>query len=118
MIIRRMNPADIPDIVRLWNNSVRAGEVVYRPIDEAYFNAKFLCSSGYYPELSLVAEQEGVVVGYINGTMKREFLRGQTHDNTPGCLTVIFVDAAFRGKGIGSDLLKTLEDNARIQPYV
>lgn len=113
MVLRAMKQGDIPAVVGLWNGSVQAGEVVYRSIDTAYFEAKFQQSSGYFPQLSLVAEEDGQVIGYINGTMKRAFLPGQTHENTPGYLTVIFVDPAYRRQGIGGALLGMLEANMR-----
>lgn len=110
MQIRPFTPDDLSGVMRIWNKSVAAGEVVYKPLTEAYFADKFLGNSGYFPELSLVAEQDGQVVGYINGTMKREFLPKETHENTPGYLTVIFVGQAHRRQGIGSALLSALLD--------
>lgn len=109
MHIRPFEPGDMAAVISLWNDSVAAGEVVYRPIDADYFTAKFLQNSGYHPALSLVAADDGgAVVGYINGTMKTEFLPGETHESTPGYLTVVFVDKARRRQGTGTALLTAL----------
>ena len=36
MLIRNMRPEDLSDIIRIWNECVTAGEVLYYPLDEAY----------------------------------------------------------------------------------
>lgn len=87
MRIRAMERADWPGVAALWNASVEAGEVVYKPLTEAYFRKKFLEDANYWPELSLVAEEEGKIIGFLNGVMKRVFLPKQNHQNTPGYIT-------------------------------
>ena len=77
MRIRAMERADWPGVAALWNASVEAGEVVYKPLTEAYFRKKFLEDANYWPELSLVAEEEGKIIGFLNGVMKRVFLPKQ-----------------------------------------
>ncbi|HHX21002.1 MAG TPA: hypothetical protein GX722_04330, partial [Clostridiales bacterium] len=71
MQIRALDPTrDIPAVLALWNGCVAAREVVYAPMSEAAFQAKFLDSPHYAPELSLVAIQDDAVVGFINGVCK------------------------------------------------
>lgn len=109
MEIRTFAMEDLQGVMALWNRSVQAGEMVYKPLTEAYFQQKFLDSTAYWPELSLVAAEGRHVLGFINGTMKREFLPNQTHENTPGYITCFFVDQASRSQGIGRALVTELE---------
>lgn len=113
MRIRPFEERDLDEVLRMWNESVQRGDVVYKPLTAGYFREKFMQSSGYFPELSLVAEADGHLVGYGNGTMKRAFLPGQHHANTPGYLTVLFVEYRSRRRGIGTALLRALEDAMR-----
>ena len=109
MKIRQMVIADLTAVIALWNASVKAGEVVYREIDEAYFEQKFLLNPSYDSSLFLVAEKDNAVIGFISGVMKKVFLANETHENTPGYVTVLFVDKAQRLQGIGTALLNALE---------
>ena len=109
MRIRTMVPAqDLPAVVSLWNGSVRAKEVVYAPLSEAYFTNKFISNPNYSPELSLVAEMDNKVAGFINGVCKKAFLPKETAQNTPGYLTCFFVHPACRLQGVGSQLVAAL----------
>lgn len=89
MIIRRFQQTDIPAIIAIWNASVSAGEVVYKPIDTPYFNEKFNSSEIF------VAEAQGRAVGFVIGAS--------------GFLTAIFVEKAYRGQGVGKALLSAFE---------
>ncbi|MDL2319033.1 GNAT family N-acetyltransferase [Eubacteriales bacterium OttesenSCG-928-A19] len=115
MTIRSLEPRDIPAIVRLWNDSASAGEVLYKSVTSESFTAKFLRSDAYFPSCSLVAERDGVIDGYICGVMKRSFLPGETHANTPGYLTVLFVDRGARRQGIAAALLDALSRAMRAE---
>ncbi len=108
MIIRRFDTADMQAILRLWNYSIAAGEVVYKPLTEEGFAALFLQSPHYSKDFSLVAETDGEVIGFVNGIAKKTFLPRETHESTPGYLTVIFVAPLHRHKGIGSLLMQAL----------
>ncbi len=108
MRIRPYAPMDRPAVVALWNASAQAGEVVYRPIDEAYFARKFEADPNWDARFALIAEEDGRAVGFIHGLCKKIFLPNETSENTPGFVTVIFVDAARRRQGIGTALLAAL----------
>lgn len=114
MLIRTYEEADFPYVQQLWNDAVAAGEVVYKPISAETFREKFLGNANYWPELSLVAETEGKVVGFVNGVMKKVFLPKQNAENTPGYLTCIFVARANRRQGVGSALMEALEQRMRV----
>ncbi len=114
MQIRALDPTrDIPAVLALWNGCVAAREVVYAPMSEAAFQAKFLDSPHYAPELSLVAIQDDAVVGFINGVCKRVFLPGENADNTPGYITCFFVAPSARRQGVGTALVEALRERFR-----
>ncbi len=110
MNIRLMEKSDLTGIIKVWNESVEAKEVVYYPLTEEYFHQKFEQDPNYDSKFSFVAEEDGEIVGFISGVAKKVFLGGETNENTPGYLTCIFVKKAYRGKGIGAALLNTLGD--------
>jgi len=110
MRIRPYTPADLAAVIRLWNASAEAGEVVYRPLDAAYYAEKFEGNQSYDPAYALVAEADGHVAGFIHGIAQTVFLPKETPGNTPGYVTALFVEPASRRKGVGGALLKALEE--------
>ena len=104
--IRDYAGGDLSAIVRIWNGCVRRGEVLYRPLTEAYFEEKFLGEPGAQ---ILVAQADGAVVGFLAGCRQTAFLPGQTEENTPAYLSVMMVDEPARRRGIGSALLAAFE---------
>ncbi|MEG0767001.1 MAG: GNAT family N-acetyltransferase [Clostridia bacterium] len=108
MHIRLMEFADVNRVMEIWNESVAAHEVVYYSLTESYFEKKFLRDPHYDPKYSFVATENGRVIGFISGIAKKVFLPKETHENTPGFLTCLFVDAAYRRRGTGTALLNTL----------
>lgn len=108
MRIRTFTTMDLPAVIGVWNESVQAGEVVYYDLTEDYFHTKFERDPNYTPELSLVAEEDGRVIGFINGVAKKVFLDNETNENTPGFITCFFVRRDSRGKGVGQALIDAL----------
>ena len=113
MRIRPFERQDLAWVLALWNQAVRAGEVVYRPADETYFETKFFENPSYDPAYSFVAEVGGQGIGWVSGTAPKVFLDRETPENTPGYLTLILVDPAHRRKGAGSALLDALKSAFR-----
>lgn len=113
MMIRQLQEKDICEVIHIWNQSVEAKEVVYKPLNEALFNEKFLNNPSYDQRYFLVAEDAGKIVGFINGICKKVFLPKETHENTPGFITVFFVEKSMRKSRIGSKLLEALMDMFR-----
>ncbi|MBR1586046.1 MAG: GNAT family N-acetyltransferase [Clostridia bacterium] len=105
MLIRAMRSDDLNDVIRLWNESVAAGEVLYFPLTEAYFRRKFVESNGCEADNLLVAEAEGRAVGMIHGVAPETFPLGR-----PGnaYLTCLLVQRDHRGRGVGTALLNAL----------
>lgn len=108
MRIRTYEKQDLPSVIRIWNESVQAGEVVYYELTEAYFHTKFESDPNYDPKYSLVAETDGEVIGFINGVAKKIFLDNETNENSPGFITCFFVRKDQRGQGVGRALVNEL----------
>ena len=113
MIIRAWKAGDLPETMRIWNESVTAGEVICFPLTADYFHTKFEENPNYDPTLSLTAEEDGKVVGFISGTAKKIFLDHENNENTPGFLTCFFVRKDHRGRGTGRALVNALCERFR-----
>ena len=109
MEIRGMREADLGQVIRIWNESVDAGEVLYRKMEESLWRQKFGEMFRSSPELFRVAEIKGKVTGFACGSVKTVFLPGETAENTPGYLTCIFAEPSARRQGIGRALRAELE---------
>lgn len=113
MNVRQYEEKDLGRVCGIWNESVRSGEVVYYEADPAYLHVKFGQDPNYDPRFSLVAEEDGRVIGFINGIAKKIMLNRETVENSPGYLTCLFVDRAYRGKGAGTMLTEALAERFR-----
>jgi ribosomal protein S18 acetylase RimI-like enzyme len=104
---RLMESKDVSQVIALFNRSCESGEVVYSPLSESTFENEFM-----KPNMRVFVAAEGLkIAGFVHGTQKDVFLPGQTHENTPGYLTLIFVDKAYRRRGIGKKLADMLADS-------
>jgi len=108
MIIRTFEPRDLPGVLTLWNESVRAGETVYFELTESYFHTKFEMDPNYDPKYSIVCEIDGHIAGFISGIAKKILLNHETHENSPGYITCLFVRRDLRRRGIGRALTEAL----------
>lgn len=113
MMIRLYKQEDVDAMVALWNEAVEAGEVVYRPIDKAYWHEKIELDPNFTTDYTFVAEADGQIAGFISGLCKKVMLNGENNDNTPGYFTCFFVKKEYRGRGIGRMLVEKLEDAFR-----
>ena len=108
MNIRPREETDLAAALRLWNDSVERGDVLLKPMVEGDFRRVFEGNPSYDGRFDYVAEEEGTIVGYISGITKKVYLPRETPDNTPGYLTVVFVDSEHRRQGVGTALLGSL----------
>ena len=107
MFIRPYHPSDLPAAAMLWNLTAQAGEVVYKPLNEAAFHHKLFGTPAH--AFCFVAEENEQLIGFAHGVTKTSFLPGETRENTPGFLTTILVTPNKRRQGLGSALLRALE---------
>lgn len=99
--LRPGDAADIPRLVEVWRSAVDATHHFVRPADLDYYEG--MMADTYLPGVDLVvAEVDGHVAGF-SGVVERE-------------VAMLFVDAAYRGRGVGSTLLR--EAMARIPGLV
>ena len=112
MDILKFEDRYIPEVVSLWNDHL-SRQTQYKPLTGAEFEARFLKDPNFSYDGTFIAVEGGKVIGFANGIVKREFLPGENHENTPGYLTMVVVDTDFRGKGCGSALLQKLEEYFR-----
>ena len=112
MLIRNMAPEDISKIIHIWNACVSAGDVLYYPMTEASFRRKMVENIGCGPDSLIVAEKDGQVAGFLHGVAPQSFPGGK-----PGCayLTVLMVDTASRGQGVGRALLNAFAERMKAQ---
>lgn len=114
MTIRVFAEKDIRSAVKIWNEEVASGRVVYAPITEIVFAEVFLKRPEYSEEYMLSAvDDNDELLGFISGMIKREYLSGENFLNTPGYLTFLLVALNWRKQGVGSKLLNALEDRFR-----
>ncbi|MBQ9252704.1 MAG: GNAT family N-acetyltransferase [Clostridia bacterium] len=108
-MIRSFSQNDLSAVIRLWNAAVDAGEVVFSLMTEDLFTQKFLHHPNADPSLYFVAEEEGILQGFVLGMEKKSFLPKETAQSTPGYLLALFVSREYRGRGVGRALLARLE---------
>lgn len=113
MKIRPRRESDLAAALQLWNDSATRGEVLLKPMTEEAFDRVFGANASYDGRFDFVADADGQVVGWISGITKKEFLPGETPNNTPGYLTVVFVDYEQRRRGLGTALVEALLDALR-----
>lgn len=109
MEIRSFQEHDIDDIVTLWNTAC-GEDMPYKPVTHNSFREKFLDNPHFIYEGTFIATEGNSIIGFSNGLYKKEFLPGETHENTPGYLTFVLVDRNYRNKGYGTLLYKKVED--------
>lgn len=109
IVFRPLEKKDISRTVALFNDSCAGGEVVYSPISKDSFESDFLKPNMYV----FVAADGNKIMGFVHGSVKSVFLPNQTHENTPGYLTLIFVDKLYRRQGIGKRLVEVLAEAFR-----
>lgn len=109
MRIEQFNVSHVEGIVNLWNASC-ANETPYKPFTVDGFINKFVNNPNFSHEGTFVAVDDGKVIGFANSVFKKEFLPGETFENTPGYITFVVVDKKCRCRGYGTMLLRKAEE--------
>ena len=103
--IRPLEAADRAAALELFNHSAEKGEAIYSPLSKQQFEHDF-----FRPGMvAFVAQAGEEVVGFVHGTQLTQFLPKQTHENTPGYISCVFVKDGHRRHGIGKALVQRLE---------
>jgi len=112
VIIRAMEPSDIPEVVRGWNLSL-----THNQTDEARFERMILGDPNHEKGASLVAIHDGKIAGFIS-SIAREGVsgvdgRGRPYEKDNGYIKGMFVLEEFRRRGIGTKLLDGVKNYMR-----
>lgn len=90
LMIRRIEPADYPRLLEIWESAVRSTHDFLREEDFRYYKEQV---PAYFPQVTLVGfEQDARLTGFI-GT-------------ADGNIEMLFVENASRGQGIGRQLVR------------
>lgn len=105
MLIRDASPADLPDITRIYADSVLNGVASYElsPPDEAEMGRRFAAIADHgYPYLIALADT-GAVLGYayVSAFRTRPAYRWTVEDS-------VYLAPEARGRGVGRALLEAL----------
>ncbi len=68
---------------------------------------------GKAPDLFIVAEEEGGVIGYVIGELREIMFSGVSHRSKMGHILNIAVEKGCRGRGIGTRLMEEIEGRFR-----
>ena len=104
MTIRALRPEDAGAALKLMRDCCQAGEVLYKPLEEADFRSRFFGEERW----GFAAEAEGRLIGWAQAAGKTRFLDGETRENTPLYLTMVLVEKDCRGQGVGKALLEAV----------
>lgn len=101
------SPRLLPALLRFWNRAF-AGKRNYFPVDAALFRARVWRRPAYDPRRFVAAVEDGEVVGLLHaGVRSEERCRALDADwpgGRQGYVAFLYVDPAWRRKGIGDAL--------------
>ncbi|MGN8224257.1 GNAT family N-acetyltransferase [Gracilimonas sp. BCB1] len=107
--IRRESKADHSDVFELIRKAFEGEE--YSDQTEHFLVERLRTSDAFIPELSLVAELKGEIVGHILFT--RILIKSEQQEWESLALAPVTVQPEYQGKGIGGELIKTGHEAAR-----
>lgn len=103
MIIRQENKNDYDIIYQLVQTAFETAKV--KDGHEQDLVNKLRSSNKYIPELSLVAEKDGIIIGHI--MLTRTFVENENGKFEALYLAPVSVALEYRNQGIGSKLIQT-----------
>jgi len=104
--IKKFDESMIDEVVALWNRDVASCEI-YAEFTNERFRSVFLNNPSYNPDGSFVCVDGDKIVGFGNACYRK----GEAFDeNTPGFINMLFVRKEYQRQGIGTKLLKALEE--------
>ena len=103
IVTRQLESSDLDDVVRI-------DEVLTGTTRKSYWRTRFDIATLRPPWMSLVAETDGRVAGFLFGWVgESEFgIAGRT-----GWIDMIGVDPAYRGRGVGQALVERFAESGR-----
>ncbi|MBN1641914.1 MAG: GNAT family N-acetyltransferase, partial [Anaerolineae bacterium] len=113
MRIEAFHSRDLGELVEVWNRNLPAD-----PVSQARFEARVLLDPNYREAFSLVAREEGRIAGFVLGICGEGFCY-QAERVPPeragsrAWILALAVEAPYRERGVGSALLRELEERFR-----
>lgn len=102
--IRQYSYLDEEKVISLWNKCLTRD-----PINSDVFHKKILLDANFKNELCLVAEDEGEIIGFILGMVRKYPYEERGLEPERGWISVLFVHPSHRRKGIGTELVERVE---------
>ena len=108
--IDALRPEDAGAASAMMKKLCDRGEMLYQPLTSAEIAKRFFGQArwGY-----AARDGAGRLIGWCGGAAKTVFLSGETAENTPLYMTLLMVDDACRGQGIGLALIEALREAAQ-----
>ncbi len=103
LTIRQLSPRDLPALFEFWTRAERAHRLSLELLKE-----KVTADPDFDPELALLAEERGRIVGFMMGVTRRSM-----GDTKRGWIKLFAVAAQHRRRGIASQLLQSVEEGLR-----
>lgn len=96
----------VEEIVKLWNDTV-VGKTIYAEMSVDDFTNRFLRNNNFKEEGCIMAINEGnEIVGFGNAV----YVLGSNAQTSPGFISMIVVKEEYQRQGIGTKILKYLEN--------
>lgn len=103
--LRKLRSADTKELVELWNRNLP-----YCQIDEGEWASVVLADENYDPDLCLVIEKAGQIIGYACGVVRKFPYLERGMEAGKGWILALVVDQNYRHYGVGEYLLSCLEE--------
>lgn len=104
--IRSFDYRDETEVIDLWNNCLTRD-----PINSDVFHKKVLLDVNFDERLCLVAVNDGRIVGFILGMVRKYPYEERGMEPERGWISVVFVHPSYRRQGIGKALVEKVEDD-------
>lgn len=106
--VKKLEDSYIPEVIELWNTLCRE-EILYKPLTVNDFKDKFVKNPNFDYDGTFILLEDNKVCGFANGIYKKDYLPGETFENTPGYMTMVMVKRDKRRKGYGRLLVENVE---------
>lgn len=113
MIIRKEQKTDLDEIYKLIKTAFETAQVSNGK--EQNFAVKLRKGESYIPELALVADDNGKLIGHI--MLTKTYIKTELSNIETLLLAPISVDIEYRNQGVGSGLIKKSFEIARENGY-
>ncbi len=105
MNISMLSNQDVQEVLDLWNKERDKNRFLHKKLDLETFNSKFIEVSDNIEKINCVCKEEEKVIGFGNACYKK--------GEEVGYITFILVQEEYIRRGIGSEILKALEEELK-----